>query len=133
MENVKNDLSLPKKKKIKSENSEFPITPKSEKSSKNNTPFVDEPSIKYDVNGVDNALIIINKFINNGYTDKDKHFLEVFRQYGTYNDLLVVLKALEDQRDLISSKLKPYDEITDTDNINKNNDDLIEMKIDDLK
>lgn len=133
IENVKNDGSVPRKKKIKSENSEnCPITPKSEKSSKNNTPFVEEPSIKYDVIGIDNALLIISKFIKNGLSDKDRHFLEVFRQYSTYNDMFVVLKALEDQRDLIASKIQPSlvdESTTNVELLDNNNNNDSEMNI----
>jgi hypothetical protein len=104
-----------KKKKIKSDSS-IPntdstdklklSTPKTEnvpKSPSASSSKVDKP-INYDVVGIDNALLLISR-LTKGCTEKDKHFFEVFRQYSTYNDMVTVLKALEEQRDIIASML----------------------------
>ena len=83
-----------------------PSTPKTEnfpKSPLTSSSKVDKP-INYDVVGVDNALLLISR-LTKGCSEKDKHFFEVFRQYCPYNDMVIVLRALEEQRDLITSML----------------------------
>jgi len=118
---IKNDSSLPNTDSTDKLKLSTPKTENVPKSPSASSSKVDKP-INYDVVGIDNALLLISR-MTKGCTEKDKHFFEVFRQYCTYNDMVTVLKALEEQRDIIASMLPDSNNIGAIPTEVNNNDD----------